>query len=149
MSPGWLATFLNMITIQTRVLTCRFLGIGSKYHEVILASTVSYRATEQYQRYPLFGILTPFGPVRFSICAVLEPDTLDWNHTKLKICSSQTKRPERDLCVPGTVILQFDLSVGHQVSRCNLLINAISCTALYARLRHPVSNNIARTTAFR
>jgi hypothetical protein len=46
MSPGWLATLLNMTTIQIRVLTYRFLGIGSEYYESIP-----------------FVILTPFEPL--------------------------------------------------------------------------------------
>lgn len=97
-----------------------------------------------------FGILTPFGPIGFSY--LRSPRTrrvgLE-SRTKSKFFSSQTKRPERDLYVPETVIVQFDLSVGHQAPKCNLLINTTSYTALYARLRFPDSVDIARTTACR
>ena len=76
--------------------------------------------------------MTPFKPVGFFICAVLEPEVLDWTPVpKVKFFQSQTKRPERDLFIPGNITVYLDLSVRQQAPKCDLFINAIRYTRLY------------------
>lgn len=69
------------------------------------------------------------------------------SRTKSLILFITTKRSERDLSISGNITVHLDLSVRHQAPKCDLVINAIRCTALYARLRFAVSTDIVSITA--
>jgi hypothetical protein len=68
------------------------------------------------------------------------------SRTKSQILSIANERSERDLSIPGNITVYLDLSVRQQSPKCDLFINAIRYTALYARPRFPVSIDIERIT---
>jgi hypothetical protein len=93
-SPSGLRLLLQTIIVHIRVLTYRFLVVGSKCYEAILVSTVSCR------RVPAVLHSRNFDACRFLyFCTVLEPDKLDRNSQKLIFFSSQMKRSRRNLSI--------------------------------------------------